>query len=288
MRYTGGTAAPRWRLSAGALVVALLVVAGATFGLYPSAASWFHAGDQRAAIDGSSAVQIPGPSNSSTALAAAHAYNARLSAGAEVSGRIPAGTSTSDYNAQLADGTGIMSRLRIPSIGVDLPVYHGTSDATLARGLGHLEGTALPVGGAGTRSVITGHRGLAEATMFTHLDRLRTGDELTLTTFGQVLVYRVTSTAEVDPADVESVDPVPGKDLVTLVTCTPIGINTKRLLVTAERVSPVPAAAVTAAARPPSAGFPWWAVAAGAALIVAGLYVWWAGRPHPGPDGSRT
>ena len=105
-----------------------------------------------------------------------------------------------------------MTRLRIPSIKLDLPTYHGTSDETLLKGLGHLEGTSLPVGGDDTHSVITGHRGLADATMFTHLDKVTKGDMFTLTTFGEVIAYQVVRTQVVEPDETESLQPVIGKD----------------------------------------------------------------------------
>lgn len=267
-------------------MVVVLALAAAVVGLYPQAASWFHAFDERAAIQGSSATRLPAVTGADAQLARARAYNTRLADGAEVSGRIPAGTTTQDYKDQLTDGTGIMARLKVPSAGVDLPVYHGTSDATLTRGLGHLEGSALPVGGTGTRSVITGHRGLAGATMFTHLDRVRPGDTFTLTSFGSVLVYRVTDIQVVDPDETEKLDPVAGEDLVTLVTCTPLGINSQRILVTGTRVTPVPAGAVVAAGTASSPGTPWWAVAIGAVVVACGIYLWLAGRPRRTP-GSR-
>lgn len=164
-------------------------------------------------------------------------------------------------------------------IDVDLPIYHGTSDVTLLRGIGHLEGTALPVGGNGTHAVLTGHRGLAESELFTHLDRLAVGDTFTIEVFGQVLTYRVGETKVVDPSDTETLYPVRGKDLVTLVTCTPLGINSQRILVTGERVTPTPARDLAhAGARPDIPGFPWWVVVIGAAVAVLTLYVWWMGH----------
>lgn len=185
-----------------------------------------------------------------------------------------------DYNAILrTDESGLMARLRIPAIDVDLPVYHGTSDATLLQGAGHLEGTSLPVGGPGTRSVITAHRGLANATMFTNLDRVKIGDTFTIEVFGKVLAYKVRETKVVEPTETESLRSVPGKDLVTLVTCTPLGINTHRILVTAERIEPTPAKDLANAhATSDLPRFPWWAVWFSAGLLVAAVYVWRSGR----------
>ncbi|WP_459583204.1 class C sortase, partial [Aerococcus mictus] len=111
------------------------------------------------------------------------------------------------------------------TIDVDLPVYHGTSDEVLNRAAGHLEGTSLPVGGPSTRAVITAHRGLANARMFTDLNKVNVGDTFTIEVFGDVLTYRVRDTKVVAPEDTDTLRVEEGKDLVTLVTCTPLGIN---------------------------------------------------------------
>ena len=131
---------------------------------------------------------------------------------------------------------GIMSRLEIPKIGVSLPVYHGTEDEVLNVGAGHLEGTSLPTGGDSTHSVITGHRGLPNAKLFTRLDEIEEGDLLFLETLDKKLAYQVTDIRVVEPGDLDIMRIEPDRDLVSLVTCTPYGINTHRLVVTGERV----------------------------------------------------
>ena len=133
-------------------------------------------------------------------------------------------------------GTGMMGSLEIPRIDVDLPIYHGTSQEVLAAGVGHLEGSSLPVGGTGTRCVLTGHRGLPGSRLFTRLDELREGDLLFLRILGEVLAYRVSEIAVIEPEDVERLRLEEGQDLLSLVTCTPYGINTERLVVTGTRV----------------------------------------------------
>ena len=138
-------------------------------------------------------------------------------------------------NALNAAGDGMMATLEIPKIGIRLPVYHGTSEEVLEKGAGHLEQTALPIGEKGCRPVITGHRGLPEAELFTRLDELVEGDTFTLHVLGESLAYRVCDIEAIAPGDMERIASVPGKDLVTLVTCTPYGVNTHRLLVTGER-----------------------------------------------------
>lgn len=128
-----------------------------------------------------------------------------------------------------------MARIRVPNVGIDLPVYHGTSTSVLSHGVGHLYGTALPVGGEGTRAVLTGHTGLATLTMFDNLTKMREGDVFTVEVMGEVLAYRVRDIATVLPHEIEYLRPEPGMDLLTLVTCTPYGVNSHRLLVTGER-----------------------------------------------------
>jgi sortase A len=115
--------------------------------------------------------------------------------------------------------------------------------------------------------------------MFTDLNLVRVGDTFSISVFDQVLSYRVTSSIVVEPDETEALRPVEGKDLVTLVTCTPLGINSQRILVTGERVSPTPVADVAAAKSQPDPGIPWWAVEFGAGTLLIGLYVWRSGYP---------
>ena len=291
----------RWRLSRYSLVPALLALIGMLALAYPTAASWASQYNQSKVVaDYSSGVDNADP-DAATQIAQAHAYNDALSVGAvlEANTHVPTGAGSAggdglDYNAILnANGVGLMARLRIPSIDLDLPVYHGTSDQTLLEGLGHLEGTSLPVGGTGTRSVITGHRGLANATMFTNLDRVGVGDTFTAEVFGEVLTYRVVETKVVEPEQTEELRADPDRDLMTLVTCTPLGVNTHRILVTGERI-PTPDDDV-AGERPDVPRFPWWALALGAGVVLDGIYVWRAGCParpaagaHRAPRGRRA
>lgn len=263
------------------------MLAGVLVWSYPSAASWFSARRQVAVIENAGGARLRGDAAANAAqIRLAHAYNNALASGAELEAghRVPSSAghyrgSAVTYADALSDGrTGVMARLQIPKIGLDLPVYHGTADATLLKGLGHLEGTSLPVGGPGTHAVITGHRGLAQATMFTHLDKVGVGDRFTITTFGQVLTYKVIRTKVVDPDQTESLRPVAGQDLVTLVTCTPLGINSERMLVTGERVPTSATEAAAARSSPIGPGFPWWAVWCGAAVLACAGYVAWSGR----------
>ena len=140
-----------------------------------------------------------------------------------------------EYQSLLDSCDGVMGAIRIPKISVNLPVYHGTSELTLASGAGHLYGSSLPVGGKNTHSVITGHRGLVEAAMFTRLDEMRVGDYFYLDVMGRTLGYKVDRITEINPDDTSKLKIVPGEDRVTLMTCTPYGVNTHRLLVSALR-----------------------------------------------------
>lgn len=142
------------------------------------------------------------------------------------------------YNSLLCmTDDGVMGFIRIPSIDVSLPVYHGTSEQTLEVGAGHLQGTSLPVGGMSTHSVITGHTGLSKAKLFTDLIELKEGDIFILNIYGEKLVYEVDQIKTVKPYELDALAVVPGEDLCTLVTCTPYGVNTHRLLVRGHRTT---------------------------------------------------
>ncbi|OZG52165.1 sortase [Pseudoscardovia radai] len=146
------------------------------------------------------------------------------------------GSSYADYLSLLDAGDGVMATVRVPSISVDLPVYHGTSDRVLAVGAGHLYGTSLPVGGPSTHTVITGHRGLTDAEMFTRLNEMRKGDSMYLEVLGETLAYQVDAIWIINPDDTSLLRVTPGEDRLTLMTCTPYGVNTQRLLVSGHRV----------------------------------------------------
>ena len=281
-----------------ALLIALVFFVGVCVLIYPLAAPWFtqYAQSQRIA-DLTDEVAELGPAVRAEAVQRALDYNAALTGGASVAAgeRIPLadgalGPAGFEYSEMLAaDRTGLMGRIKIPAIAVDLPIYHGTSDDVLEQGVGHLEGTALPVGGPSTHAVLTGHRGLAGAELFTHLDQVELGDSFTLEVFGEVLTYRVISTRVVEPTETETLYPQQGDDLVTLVTCTPLGINSHRILVTGERELPTPIEDVrNAGATPDIPGFPWWILLLVAAVVLLSLYVWWSGRPLRRRDDSSA
>lgn len=266
-----------------------LVMVIATLGvgviMYPSAASWVSSIRHHGEVDGyvQSIDSLP-ESESQDLLDEAHSYNAALPDGPirdpyvlNVNGEQTAVGEGSDayFETLVIPGTDAMARIRIPAIGVDLPVYHGTDDATLARGIGHLFGSALPVGGDDTHSVLTGHNGFAQATLFDDIDELENGDQIIVSVLGEDLYYEVDQQVTVLPNETDDLRKVPGHDYLTLITCTPTGVNTHRLLVRAERAdAPVSVEGRSAIAdTTPPPGFPWWAVALVATPIATFLLV---------------
>ena len=142
-----------------------------------------------------------------------------------------------NYNETLnINGDGMMGYLTINKIKVELPIYHGTSEKVLSHAVGHVEGTSLPVGGIGTHSVLSAHRGLPSSKLFTDLDKLEVGDTFTITVLNQIFTYEVDKIVTVKPNDINNLKIEENKDYVTLLTCTPYGINTHRLLVRGKRI----------------------------------------------------
>lgn len=139
-------------------------------------------------------------------------------------------------------GNGVMGYVEIPKIDIKLPVFHGTDEKVLEQAAGHLEGSSLPVGGVNTHAVISAHRGLPSASLFTDLDRLEEGDHFLLYILDDILCYEVDRVSVVEPEETEGLSVIDGEDLVTLLTCTPYGVNSHRLLVRGHRVDYVPEA----------------------------------------------
>lgn len=198
-----------------------------------------------------------------------------------------------EYLRQLDfDANGVMAYISIPRIDVSLPIYHGTTPETLEKGAGHLEGSALPVGGAGTHCVISAHRGLPSATMFTDLDRLQVGDHFYLYVLDQVLAYQVDQILVVEPDEMEALNRQDGADYITLVTCTPYGVNTQRLLVRGHRVAYEPETEQQEAqqtVRSLHTNYVLW-VAVGLAVTLAFILVMWRSQRAKGgrlPRGKR-
>ena len=141
-----------------------------------------------------------------------------------------------EYNGMLSSESGVMGILMIDKIETKLPIYHGTDESVLQVGLGHMEGTSLPVGGKGTHSFITGHRGLPSSKLLSNLDEVAEGDLFMIYVLGEVLTYKVDEIRTVEPEEVGSTGIEPEQDFVTMVTCTPYGVNSHRLLVRGHRI----------------------------------------------------
>lgn len=270
-----------WKPEWLTICIAVLGLAGMGAGLYPMTAGWITSYNQSQVIVSAAADLEHVVPNADTQLAQARAYNDALSAGVVLgaNAHVPVGDGSTSNEALVydeilrANAIGLMARVKVPSVEIDLPVYHGTSDSVLNRGAGHLEGSHLPIGGVGSRSVLTAHRGLANATMFTNLDGVGVGDAIVVETFGKVLSYRVRDIQVIEPDDSGVLRAEPGEDLLTLITCTPLGINTHRIVVTATRVTPTPDADVKAAGAVPTVpGFPWWAVLGGSGALLVTTY----------------
>lgn len=168
------------------------------------------------------------------------AYNKTLVPGTESEGNYTQEallSASEEYDSMLnLAGDGIMGYIEIPKINVHLPIYHGTGDSSLSKGVGHLLGSSLPIGGASTHTILSGHSGMASQTMFTDLEQLDIGDVFYLYVLDDVLAYQVAEINTVLPSDTSLLGIWEGEDCCTLVTCTPYGVNTHRLLVTGSRI----------------------------------------------------
>lgn len=221
-------------LSTAALILVLL--AGVSLLLYPTVSNYWNARHaSRAVANYTQEVQALDRDAYDRMLAEAAAYNRSLLTRENAFALTDAQQAQYDRLLDIS-GTGVMGYIEIPSINVSLPVCHGTSDSVLQIAVGHLSWTSLPVGGAGTHCVLSGHRGLPSAKLFTNLDRLVEGDTFVIRVLDESLTYEVDQILIVEPEDVTALQIEPGKDLCTLVTCTPYGINSHRLLVRGHRV----------------------------------------------------
>lgn len=168
----------------------------------------------------------------------------------------PKEISENEYLEILNFADGMMGYIQIPDIGVDLPIYHGVSEEVLSKGVGHLPGSAIPIGGSGNHAVLTGHTGLPSAELFTHLSELTEGDIFHISVLDEVLTYRIDQIKVVLPGETGDLMPEPGEDLCTLVTCTPYGINSHRLLVRGSREHTQTNSEQTVSEQPRES-FPW-------------------------------
>ncbi|MDD6021193.1 MAG: class C sortase [Oscillospiraceae bacterium] len=218
------------------VILVLILLVGLCIMLYPIVSNYWNSLHQsRVITDYAEHVSKLDKSDYDKILASAHQYNKEL-ASKGVAYKLDA-SQQADYEKQLdAAGTGIMGYIEIPKINCSLAIYHGTSDAVLQIGVGHIEGTSLPVGGIGTHCVVSGHRGLPSAKLFTNLDNLEVGDVFMMRILNETLTYEVDQVLIVLPSDTEALSIDPKKDYCTLVTCTPYAVNTHRLLVRGHRI----------------------------------------------------
>ena len=222
------------------LLLILALLAGLSLLLYPTAADWWNSMHQSRAIASyvESVVELDETQYESVWQAAVE-YNAGIPD--EDTRFLPDEEEKALYETLLnVGGDGIMGYVEIPGIDVELPIYHGTNEEILQTAVGHIEGSSLPVGGEGTHSVISGHRGLPSARLFTDLDQLEPGDTFMLHVLNETLTYEVDEINTVLPDDISHLGLEDGEDLCTLVTCTPYGVNSHRLLVRGHRVENAP------------------------------------------------
>lgn len=225
----------RKNISTILLTAALLV--GLCLLVYPTFSDWWNSFHQSRAIATytENVAQIDN-SHYDKILADAHDYNDRLALLPAREWNLTPEELEEYARTMDVTGTGIMCYIEIPKIKCSLPIYHGVEDTVLQIAVGHIPGSSLPIGGESTHSVLSGHRGLPSARLFTDLDKLVVGDTFLINVLDETLTYEVDQILIVEPYDLSSLEITPGQDLVTLVTCTPYGVNTHRLLVRGHRI----------------------------------------------------
>ena len=219
------------------VILILVFFLGLSLLLYPSISDWYNSYHQsRVVVSFAEAVSRVNDEEYREMMDAAQDYNRRLAIEDRLGERLTA-EQLDDYESQLdVTGTGIMGYIEIHKIRCILPIYHGIDDGVLQIAIGHIPWSSLPIGGAGSHSVLSGHRGLPSARLFTDIDKLDEGDTFIIRTMNKVLTYEVDQIRIVQPNETYDLRIIPGEDLCTLVTCTPYGVNTHRLLVRGHRV----------------------------------------------------
>ena len=218
----------------GVLLVLMLFI-GVCGLLYPSVSQYWNSKTQTRAVENYREIlDSLKPEDYEEQFHQARAYNEKLN---ELNFPLTDYPQLTGYHEILnVGGNGIMGYITIPKLGVELPMYHGISNEVLNVACGHIEGTSLPVGGESTHCVLSAHRGLPHAKLFTELDKLEVGDTFSITTLNQTLTYQVDQIKVVQPNEIQDIQIVDGEDLCTLLTCTPYGINSHRLLVRGSRI----------------------------------------------------
>lgn len=218
------------------IILCAVFLVGLALVLYPSVSDWWNSFHQSRAIANYAEVTA-GLSEEEYQhyLQQANDYNRALLE--KTNPLVPSDEELEEYNSVLnISGDGIMGYIEIPKIKCSLPIHHGVGESVLQVAIGHIPGTSLPVGGPSTHCVVSGHRGLPSAKLFTDLDQLAAGDTFMLQTLDNTLTYEVDQIRIVEPQEVNDLTIIPGGDYVTLITCTPYGINSHRLLVRGHRI----------------------------------------------------
>ncbi len=252
--------------------------------LYPTASNWFEDRRHNSEISGYlSSVADTSPQERTHKLDVAYLYNDELEPGPLIDPYTAADPEamkeTPLYKAYLevlrVTGSDAIGTITYPRLGIGLPIYHGTSDAVIRKGVGHMYGSSMPVGGPGTHSLLTAHSGLPNAKLFTKLPDAKVGDEFRINVLDEDHYYVVRDIVTVAPDGVDFLEIVEGEDWVTLFTCVPIGVNSHRILVQAERTEGPSSESSRRALDGDGVevGFPWWAVIWGAAAIGLGWFL---------------
>lgn len=220
------------------IILLSIFFVGLSVMLYPSLSSYWNSRTQsKAIVDYEKMLEAIPDADYSQEFLRADEYNAAL---AKLEAPLIQHKTIEGYMDILnPGGNGVMGYITIDKIGLELPIYHTTDDSVLSTAVGHLQGTSLPSGGIGTHSVLSAHRGLPSAVLFTHLDHLEVGDTFVMTVLDRVLTYQVDQIKIIDPSRVDDIRIEEDKDYCTLLTCTPYGVNTHRLLVRGERIETV-------------------------------------------------
>ena len=221
------------------IILVLILFVGVCGLLYPAVSQYWNSKTQTRAVDNYQDILNSLKKEDFTAyFQEAEEYNVSLAA---LKSPLMDYPQLTGYNNILnINGNGIMGYISIPKLGVELPLYHGVSAEVLNIACGHLEGTSLPIGGEGTHCVLSAHRGLPHAKLFTELDKMELGDTFQLTVLDRTMTYQVDQIKVVRPDEINGIQIIPGQDLCTLLTCTPYGINSHRLLVRGTRIENAP------------------------------------------------
>lgn len=223
-------------VSLSTIILVVILLAGLSVMLYPTVSDYWNSFHQTRAINNYDQIVAElDETDYETLFAEAEAYNQHLR---ELGAPFSQCEQLEEEYYRVLDvaGNGIIGYVTIEKIGVELPIYHGTSDTVLNIAAGHLEGSSLPIGGESRHSVLSAHRGLPSAKLFTNLDKMEVADTFTITVLNQVLTYEVDQILIIEPEQLEALNVMAGEDYCTLMTCTPYGINTHRLLVRGHRI----------------------------------------------------